>query len=176
MDKPSACVDAHSRHVLFLDKTRLPYFYAAPEQRVPFTLADLELWLRRLRVLYQIEKGRAYGEVIDCVLSVLQFVPAAVLADVLHVTPETCVIDELILNDIARARMHMLEDWATDGESYRPVKLTDAYRLLLLSSGHESSTEKMNDEQLRSQETAFVSADLDTSTLGGFQFSLIDSD
>ncbi|CAF1679135.1 unnamed protein product, partial [Adineta ricciae] len=74
-EKPNHSSNSHSRYILFLDQTRLPYFYDEHDKRMPFTTTNLELWLRRLRILYQIEKGQDYGEVIDRILSILQFIP-----------------------------------------------------------------------------------------------------
>ena len=106
----------------------MPSFYDACNASIPVTSADVELWLRRLRILYKIDKGRNYSEVIDRILSILQFVPATLLYTLAHVTTDTYLTDEIMLNDIARARMFLLEEWASDGHAYRPIRLTDSYR------------------------------------------------
>ena len=45
---------------------------------------------------------------------------------------ETYATDELILNDITRARMHALEEWTADGDPYRQVILTKSYQTMSL--------------------------------------------
>ncbi|UJR25436.1 hypothetical protein I4U23_006783 [Adineta vaga] len=154
-----------SRYILFLDKTRLPHFYDEHDRRMPFTTTNLELWLHRLRILYQIDKGREYGEVIDRILSIFQFIPTNLLSSALHITMATYRIDEIMLNDIARARMYMFEEWTTDGDPYRSVNLTESYRLLssnsLILMNEQSmsySINKSNDEQIHSQETILNSS------------------
>ncbi len=181
-DKNPSSSNTHPRYVLFLDKTRMPTFYDAHNTRVLFTTTELELWLRRLRILYKIDKGRSYGEIIEYIISILQFIPAALLCTATHITMDTYSIDEIMLNDIARARMYMLEDWAADGDSYRLVTLTESYRAMipsmLANAAQQSislSTNMINDEQNSFQDTRLTSPDSETTALG-FQFNLDDSD
>lgn len=129
-DKHGSSSNAQPRYVLFLDKARMPTFYDKTNTRVPFSNTELEVWLRRLRILYQIDKGRYYGDVIDHILSILQFVSADLLCPLARITPETYATDEVMLNDIARARMHFLEEWASDGNAHRQVNLTKGYKTL----------------------------------------------
>lgn len=129
-DKTGSTSNTHPRYILFLDKTRIPTFYDVHNTRTPFTNNEVELWLRRLRILYRIDKGRNYGEVIDYILSILQFIPANLLLPLVHITMDTYVTDEIMLNDIARARMYILEEWATDGDPHRSVSLTESYRTM----------------------------------------------
>jgi hypothetical protein len=174
-DRNSSLSNPQQRYVLFLDKTRMPTFYDAYNNRVSFTTTDVELWLRRLRILYQIDKGRSYGEVIDYILSILQFIPTTLLCTLIHIAMESYSIDEMMLNDIARARMFMLEEWAADGDPYRLVNLTDSYRTMspyaLASTVQqlEMTSTNINDE------TISTSSDLDTATVI-FQFNIADSD
>ncbi|CAF1342353.1 unnamed protein product [Rotaria sordida] len=152
-DKNGSSSNNHPRYILVLDQTRLPNFYDAHNTCIPFTTINVELWLRRLRILYQIDKGRNYGEVIDYILSILQFIPATLLLTLMHTNMNTYSIDEIILNDIARARMYMLEEWAADGDPYRIISLTESYRIMsssILSAAIQqsitSSTNVNNDE------------------------------
>jgi len=181
-DKNNSSSNTHPRYVLFLDKIRMPIFYDAHKNCVPFTTTDLELWLRRLRILYQIDKGRDYGEVIDYILSILHFIPATLLYTLTNITLDTYSIDEIMLNDIARARMFMLEDWASDGDPYRLVKLPDTYRTMspnvLLTIAQQLQTTSINvidNEQNSFQEAIHTSSDA-SSTAPGFHFNIDDSD
>jgi ABC-type anion transport system duplicated permease subunit len=108
----------------------MPTFYDSHNTRVTFTNTEVEIWIRRLRILYQIDKGRNYGEVIDYIISILQFIPANLLLPLVHITMDTYPTDEIMLNDITRARMYVLEDWAADGDPYRLVNLTESYRTM----------------------------------------------
>ena len=170
-DKNSSLSHSHPRYILFLDKTRMPTFYDAHNHRLTFTTADVELWLRRLRILYQIDKGRSYGEVIDSILSILQFIPATLLTTLIHITLESYSIDELMLNDIARARMFMLEEWAADGDSFRLVNITDSYRTMSPYALDSTDQQYIN----ANQETMSTASDLDSATVV-FQFHIDDSD
>lgn len=116
-----------SRYVL-LDKTRIPTFYDKDDDLIPFTSTDVDQWLRRLRILYRVDKGEHYGEVIDLILGILQFVPGADICKWAQETDENYSMDDPMINDIARARMYMLEEWGSDGNAYRSVKLTNSYR------------------------------------------------
>jgi hypothetical protein len=129
-DKASGSAAAHPRYVLFLETARLPTFFDAEHARLTFTTNDVELWLRRLRILYQIDKGRNYSEVIDLILSILQFIPSPILLPLAHISMSTYATDEIMLNDIARARMFVLEEWAADGDPHRSVHLTETYRTM----------------------------------------------
>ncbi len=133
-DKTGSASNTHPRYVLFLDKTRMPTFYNSQNTRVTFTNTEVEIWLRRLRILYQIDKGRNYGDVIDYILSILQFVPTGLLLPLAHITADTYATDEIMFNDIARARMYVLEEWAADGDPHRLVSLTESYRTMSLSA------------------------------------------
>ena len=108
----------------------MPTFHDSNNTRVTFTNTEVEIWIRRLRILYQIDKGRNYGEVIDYIISILQFIPANLLLPLVHITVDTYSTDEIMLNDITRARMYVLEDWAADGDPYRFVTLTESYRTM----------------------------------------------
>ncbi|CAF2034831.1 unnamed protein product [Rotaria magnacalcarata] len=164
----------HHRYVLFLDKTRLPNFFDAHNTSISFTTIDVELWLRRLRILYRIDKTHYYGEVIDYILSILQFIPAIALFTFMHTTLDTCSIDGIILNDIARARMYILEEWATDGDPYRIVSLTDSYRTLspsIFATNDQqqlltNSTNLINDEENSFRETILIATALEATHLG----------
>lgn len=156
----------------------MPTFYDAQNSRIDCTTNDIELWLRRLRILYQIDKGRNYGEVIDSILSILQFIPASLLFTLTHTNRETYAIDELMLNDISRARMFMLEEWTSNGDPYRLVCLTESYRTMsfnnLIHNCQQSETSSINSipiEQNLSDETLFASSDLETSAIG-LQFNI----
>lgn len=159
----------HSRYVLFLDKTQLPNFYDDNNTSIQFTTADVELWVRRLRIIYQIDKGQYYDEVIDYILSILQFIPAIKLFSLMHTAIDTYSIDNMILNDIARARMYMLEEWATDGDSYRLVSLSDSYRTMSLNvltttiqQTINGSADSIHDEANNSSnESLFIAADVE---------------
>lgn len=149
---------------MFLDKTKLPKFYDAMNTQVPFTISELEIWFRRLRILYQIDKGRNYGEVIDYILSILQFIPATVLSSIIHPSMDTYTTDEIMLNDITRARMYVLEEWATDGDPYRPVTLTESYRTmslnaLIIAQQEEAAKTKVTDNEISFQPTIIVMSD-----------------
>ena len=108
----------------------MPSFYDKHNAPLPFTLVHVELWLRRLRILYRIDQGRYYDEVAEKILAILQFIPASLLCSVAHLTMETHSNDEAILNDLARARLFMLEEWAADGVAYRPAHLTVSYQTM----------------------------------------------
>ena len=142
-EKANTNPNTHLRYVLVLDKAYIPTFYDAYRHRTPFTSADVALWLRRLRILYCIEKIRDYDEVIDSILSILQFIPGADIFKLAHKTAESCQIDETMINDIARARMYMLEEWASDGNEYRSVDLTDSYRATIMEASFDN-TESSN--------------------------------
>ncbi|CAF0729130.1 unnamed protein product [Rotaria sp. Silwood1] len=171
-DKNGSSSNHHPRYVLVLDNTRLPNFYDAHNTCISFTTIEVELWIRRLRILYQIDKGRNYGEVIDYILSILQFIPATLLFTFMHSSINTYSIDETMLNDIVRARMYMLEEWAADGDPYRIVSLTDSYRTMssnvFTTAAQQSintSTNVNNDEQNSSQETIFTTLNSETTAL-----------
>jgi hypothetical protein len=145
----------------------MPTFYDTHNTRISFSTNEVELWLRRLRILYQIDKGRNYGDVIDYILSILQFIPAPLLLPLVHITMDTYSIDEIMLNDIARARMYMLEEWAADGHSDRPVKLTEFYRtlspsaLITVQQTTAASTKMTDDEQNSGQVTISTMPDFE---------------
>jgi len=181
-DKNGSASNTQPCYVLFLDKIQMPDFYDSHNNRVPFTIADAELWLRRLRILYQIDKGRNYGEVIDSILSILQFIPASLVCTLTHITTDTYSIDEIMLNDIARARLYMLEDWASDGDPYRSVKLTDCYRTMspnvLITTAQQlqtTSTNLINNERNSFQDTILTLSDSEATALA-FHFNIPDSD
>lgn len=129
-DKHGSSSNTPPRFVLLLSKDTMPKSYNKQDTRVTWTENEVKIWLRRLRILYQIDKGRNYGEVIDRILSILQYIPSSIISRNIHMTSDTYAIDEVMLNDIARARMHLLEEWASDGNSHRPVTLTEGYRTL----------------------------------------------
>ncbi len=170
-DKNGSTANSNPRYVLFLDKTRMPTFYDSHHTHVPFTNTEVELWLRRLRILYQIDKGRNYGEVIDSILSILQFIPANLLLPLVHITAETYATDEMMLNDIARARMYMLEDWAMDGDARRPVTLTEAYRTMspsMLVTAQQTAAASSKDEEIAFQSTVITLADYEEPSAANF--------
>ncbi|CAF2415151.1 unnamed protein product [Rotaria sp. Silwood2] len=154
-----------SHYVLLLDKTQMPTFYDAHNTQVPFSNNELEIWLRRLQILYQIDKGRNYGEVIDYILSILQFIPATLLLSHIHLTMNTYTTDEIMLNDLARARMFALEEWATDGNPHRSISLTESYRamsptaLIIAQQATATITEVTDDEENSFQPTVITMSD-----------------
>ena len=129
-DRHSSTSNTQPRYFLSLDKTKLPTFYNAQNTRLEFDEKELEIWINRLRILYQIDKGRNYGEIIDLIISILQFIPSNLLLPKISMTPETYPCDEIMLNDVARARMYVLEDWTADGDSHRLINLTESYRTM----------------------------------------------
>ncbi|CAF0756102.1 unnamed protein product [Adineta steineri] len=165
-DKSGSSSNTHPRYVLFLDKIRMPTFYDTNNTRILFTNNELEIWLRRLRILYQVDKGRNYGEIIDHILSILQFIPANLLLPRTHITMDTYSVDEIMLNDIARARMYMLEDWATDGQPHRSVNLTESYRTFSPTAliFNQQTTTTANEEP-PSQTTIIRTLDYEEETL-----------
>ncbi|CAF0801775.1 unnamed protein product [Adineta steineri] len=176
-DKNNSTSNSQPRYVLFLDKTQIPKFYNTQNIHIPFTTNDLELWFRRLRILYQVDKGRYYIEVIDHILSILQFIPSNLLCTATHITKDTYSIDEIILNDIARARMYMLEEWTTDGDPHRLINLSESYRILspkVLATDAQQSIILSNGDENPSQETILTSPNSEA-TAYSFQFTL-DSD
>jgi hypothetical protein len=92
---------------------------------------------------------------------------------------DTYLVDEAMLNDIARARMYMLEEWAADGDPYRVVNLTESYRTMspsvLVTTAINASKNVINDEQNSLQETRLTSPDSQAATLA-FQFDIADFD
>ena len=161
----------------------MPSFYDACKATIPVTSADVELWLRRLRILYQIDKGRNYGEVIDRILSILQFVPATLLYTLAHVTTDTYLTDEIMLNDIARARMFLLEEWTSDGHACRLIRLTDSYRALALElltprvepSAPPPTSKVLNDERSSLQEIMLTASQSGVPTVP-YDLNFTDSD
>jgi len=137
----------------------MPTFYDAHNVRVQFDNKDVERWLRRLRILYQIDKGRNYGEVIDHILSIFQFIPVNLLLPLVHITMETYSTDEIMLNDIARARMFVLEEWAADGDPHRSVCLTESYRTMSPSALMAAQQQIKVNEENSVQLTVITSAD-----------------
>jgi hypothetical protein len=140
----------------------MPAFYDAHNTRITFTSNEVEIWIRRLRILYQIDKGRNYGEVIDHILSILQFIPANLLLPLVHITVDTYSTDEIMLNDITRARMYVLEDWAADGDPHRPVNLTESYRtlspsVLVTTEQTTIGTSKVPNNEENSVESSIIS-------------------
>ncbi|CAM4885352.1 unnamed protein product [Rotaria socialis] len=129
-DKTGVSSNTPSRYIILLDKSQMPAFYDVHNTQVSFSNNELEIWLRRLRILYQIDRGRNYGEVIDYILSILQFIPTTLLASHVHMTMDTYTADEIMLNDLNRARLYALEEWAADGDSRRSVNLTESYRTM----------------------------------------------
>lgn len=178
-DKSGSSSHTQPRHVLYLDKIRMPTFHDKQNTRVTWTETEVEIWLRRLRILYQIDKGRNYGEVIDHILSILQFIPTVVLSQHVHTTNETFAIDEMMLNDIARARMHFLEEWASDGNRHRTVALTEGYRRLspsALLTAQQSATTTA-EKRTENEENAFQSTIITlTDTEDPFETSSTDTD
>jgi hypothetical protein len=152
----------------------MPTFYNAHRTRVPFSNNDVEIWIRRLRILYQIDKGRNYGEVIDSILSILQLIPATLLLPLVHITMETYATDEIMLNDIARARMYLLEEWAADGDPHRSVSLSELYRtmspssLLIAQQTADASIKKADNEENSLQSTVITSADYEDPSAANF--------
>lgn len=144
----------------------MPTFYDAQNTRVLFTNQDVESWLRRLRILYQIDKGQNYGEIIDYLLSILQFIPTNLLLPLVHITTETYSVDEIMIGDIARARMFVLEEWAADGNPHRSVSLTESSRTMspsvLLAA--EQQIKIQNNEQNVGPTTVITLADYENST------------
>lgn len=134
------------------------------------------MWVRRLRILYQIDKGRNYGDVIDSILSILQFIPTTLLLSHVHMTIDTYATDEILLNDLARARLYVLEEWTADGESHRSVTLAESFRTmspnaLLIAQETISTTNQENQTQDNSfQATTITSSD----TEDEIQINIID--
>ena len=151
----------------------MPTFFSADNARISFTNHDAEVWLRRLRILYQIHKGHNYEEVIESIVSILQYIPSTILLPLLRPSMETYTTDEMMLNDISRARMFVLEEWAADGEPYRPVCLAEPYRTMSLSSLITTAAEqlvvpmtKLDDQEQNSREaTLNTTSDSETTTL-----------
>ncbi|CAF0851387.1 unnamed protein product [Rotaria sp. Silwood1] len=154
-----------SHYVHLLDKTQMPNFYDVHNTQVPFSNNELEIWLRRLRILYQIDKGRNYGEIIDYILSILQFIPATLILSHVHITNDTYTTDEIMLNDLARARMFALEEWAADGDPHRSVSLTESYRtmspnaLIIAQQATTTTTEIITNEENSFQPTIITMSD-----------------
>jgi hypothetical protein len=88
---------------------------------------------------------------------------------------ESYSIDEMMLNDIARARMFMLEEWAGDGDPYRLVNLTDSYRTM--SPYVLASTAQQLQMTLTNINQEIISTASDSDAAGVvFQFNIEDSD
>ena len=176
--KSGSSSPTHSRYVLFLHPTQMPSFYDRHHASVHFTLVDVELWLRRLRILYRIDQGRYYDQVAEKILAILQFVPTSLLCSVTHWTMQTYLHDETILNDLARARMFMLEEWGADGVAYRSVHLSASYRtmsptvLAFAAEHHLSKTGKVFDKEPSSVHQTISSA----SDSSAFRFNLDDDE
>ncbi|CAF0969946.1 unnamed protein product [Rotaria sordida] len=164
-DKTGSSSNNPSHYVLLLDKTQMPTFYDGHNTQVPFSNSELETWLRRLRILYQIDKGRNYGEVIDYILSILQFIPATLLLSHSHIAMDTYTTDEIMLNDLARARMFALEEWISDGDPHRSVSLTESYRtmspnaLIIAQQAIATVTDVINNEEHSFQPTIITMSD-----------------
>lgn len=126
-DKSGSGSSGTGRYVISLDQNGIPKFHDKNNQKISFGAAEIELWIRRLRILYQIDRGRQYGDAIDRITSILQYIPGAMLATLTRIRRETFSIDEMFLNDVARARMFMLEEWSSDGLSVRNICLAHAY-------------------------------------------------
>lgn len=141
--KTNANSNTPLHYVPRLDKTRMPTFYDADHHLTPFTSTDVTLWLRRLHVLYRIDQERYYGEVIDLILSVLQFVPAIYIDKSVYKITPSYSSDTTMVNDIVRARMHMLEQYTSDGNVYRSVNLTVSYRVAAMNASVDN-TESSN--------------------------------
>lgn len=158
-ERAGSATSTTPRYFLSLDKTQIPTFYNENKAKVPFTANEVNTWLRRLRILYQIDKGRNYSEVIDSILSILQFIPANILLPFVQPTTETYSALETMLNDISRARMCFLEDWAADGSSNRPVILSESYRTMFLSTTApvEQAATTVSTKSVENEETAFQS-------------------
>ncbi|CAF4330933.1 unnamed protein product [Adineta steineri] len=79
---------------------------------------------------------------------------------------DTYSVDEIMLNDIARARMYMLEDWATDGQPHRSVNLTESYRTFSPTAliFNQQTTTTANEEP-PSQTTIIRTLDYEEETL-----------
>lgn len=153
-DKHGPSAHAPPRHIVLLDQTRMPTFYDKTNTRVPFTETELKVWFRRLSILYQIDKGRNYGEVIDNILRIFQFISTEILFKNVRLVPETYATDEVLVNDIARARMHFFEEWASDGNPHRPVTLTKGYQTfspnILVNTPLPSVTSEKTEDVLQS--------------------------
>jgi hypothetical protein len=111
-----------------------------------------------------------YGEVIDSILSILQFIPATLLCTLAHTTMNTYSIDEIMFNDIVRARMYMLEEWAADGDPYRLISLTESYRtmspsVLATAAAQQSIPSSINNERSSFQEMTPPGADFEAATV-----------
>jgi hypothetical protein len=106
----------------------MPTFFDANNTCLSMASADVERWLQRLRILYQIHKGQYYQDVIDRIISILQFIPSNILLTHVHASGKAHVADESMLNDIMRARMFILEEWAADGDPFCSVSLNESYR------------------------------------------------
>ena len=151
----------------------MPTFFNADNARIPFTTTETEVWLRRLRILYQIHKGHNYEEIIDLIISILQYIPSNILLPFIRLNVETYTTDEMMLNDISRARMFVLEEWGSDGEAYRSVCLTEAYRtmspnILVTATNVQlvSSMTKFDDHEQNSREaTLNTTSDSEATTL-----------
>ena len=166
-DKTGASSNTPSRYIILLDKSQIPVFYDVHNTQVPFSNNELEIWLRRLRILYQIDKGRNYGEVIDYILSILQFIPTTLLVSHIHMTMDTYAADEIMLNDLNRARLYALEEWAADGDPHRSVSLTESYRtmspsaLIIAQQAAITTAQVSSNEENSFQSTVIVMSNSD---------------
>ncbi|CAF0789627.1 unnamed protein product [Adineta ricciae] len=157
-DRAGSASNTTPRYFLSLDRTQIPTFYNESKAKVPFTVNEVNAWLRRLRILYQIDKGRNYSEVMDSILSILQFIPTSILLPFVQPTTDTYSALEIMLNDISRARMCLLEDWASDGNFNRPVALSESYRTMFLSAtAPVEQAATVSTKPVENEETAFQS-------------------
>lgn len=143
-DKNSNSSPNPTRLVTLLDRTKIPKFFNGENQQIQFDEAQLEVCLRRLKILYRIERGKFYSRIVDSILSVLQFFPSNIFFPFFQISSnEHFSTDEILLNDLQRARMLFLEDFTADGETHRPVVLSDAFRknFLQISSEQQKPTD-----------------------------------
>ncbi|CAF0957679.1 unnamed protein product [Didymodactylos carnosus] len=142
--------DTPSKYFVTVNQTEIPKYLDSNSSPLTFTNDEIRLWLKRLQVLYTIDKCRYFEGIIEQILSLLQFIPSTIILQLFKITSLT---DEQLLNDLLRARLFFLEGF--DGTDVKClIQLPDAYRTFIKMTTVQQNEDisPSNDQPLPDQE------------------------
>ncbi|CAF0745970.1 unnamed protein product [Didymodactylos carnosus] len=144
--KPSSS-NTPSKYLVTIDQYEIPKYFDSTSSRIKFSSEEIELWLKRLKILYSIDKTRYFEQIIEHILSLLHFISSTLILPLLKITSPT---DEQLLNDLLRARLFFLEEF--DGnEVKRLIRLPESYRTFItttLARRNDISCESSSNEPI----------------------------
>ncbi|CAF1131973.1 unnamed protein product [Didymodactylos carnosus] len=141
----SSLSNTRSKYLVTIDQSEIPKYFDSTSSKIKFSTEEIKLWLKRLQILYSIDKSRYFEQITEQILSVLHFIPSVCILPLLKIASST---DEQLVNDLSRARLFFLEEF--DGnEVKRPIQLSDSYCTYMATtygSRNESICDKSSNE------------------------------